>query len=105
MKGQKKDVDDKVVKDRIMDKYGYIDKSEDGRYHRPTIKKAVSFLGYLFIAFFSFFVFHLCSPPYQKIRTSNLLKKVKAYLVLFATNVQFRSPYTYSHHKVKKYKF
>ena len=43
--------------------------------------------------------------PYQKIRTLNLLKKVKAFLVLFATNVQFRSPYTYSNHKVKKYKF
>ena len=43
--------------------------------------------------------------PYQKIRTSNLSKKVKAFLVLFATDVKFRSPYTYLHHKVKKYKF
>ena len=43
--------------------------------------------------------------PYQKIRTSNLSKKVKAFLVLFATNVQFRGPYTYSHHKVTKCKF
>ena len=35
-------VDEKAVKDRILGKYGFVDQDEDGRYHRPTIKKLVS---------------------------------------------------------------
>ena len=36
-----KKVDDKSIKDMIMDKYGYVDQEEDARYHRPTLKKEV----------------------------------------------------------------
>jgi hypothetical protein len=34
-------VDDKSIKDRIMGKYGFVDQAEDGRYHRPTVKREV----------------------------------------------------------------
>ena len=33
------EVDDKSVKSRIMDKYGFVDQADDARYHRPTLKK------------------------------------------------------------------
>ena len=34
-------VDDKSIKSRIMDKYGFIDQADDSRYHRPTLKREV----------------------------------------------------------------
>jgi len=33
------DVDEKVLRQRIVGKYGYVDKEEDARYHRPMVKK------------------------------------------------------------------
>ena len=36
-----KQVDEKVVRSRIFDMYGYVDQAEDARYHRPTLKKEV----------------------------------------------------------------
>lgn len=33
--------DEKEVKKAILGKYGYVDKEEDGRYHRPMVKKLV----------------------------------------------------------------
>ena len=36
-----KQVDEKVVRSRILDMYGYVDQAEDARYHRPTLKKEV----------------------------------------------------------------
>ena len=36
------ELDEKVVKQRIVGKYGFVDQAEDGRYHRPIIKKEVS---------------------------------------------------------------
>ncbi len=35
-------VDDKAIKDRILGKYGFVDQEEDTRYHRPTLRAAVS---------------------------------------------------------------
>ena len=35
------ELDEKVVKQRIVGKYGFVDQAEDGRYHRPIIKKEV----------------------------------------------------------------
>ena len=35
-------MDDKVVRQRIVGKYGFVDQAEDNRYHRPIIKKDVS---------------------------------------------------------------
>ena len=40
-------MDDKVVRQRIVGKYGFVDQAEDNRYHRPIIKKDVS-LNYLY---------------------------------------------------------
>jgi len=34
-----KEVDDKSVKNRIMNSYGFVDQAEDMRYHRPTLKR------------------------------------------------------------------
>ena len=39
-----KQVDEKVVRSRILDMYGYVDQAEDARYHRPTLKKEVVFV-------------------------------------------------------------
>ena len=39
---QGKEVDEKTMKEIIMNKYGYVDQAEDGRYHRPTLKREVS---------------------------------------------------------------
>ena len=39
----KEDVDDKVLRQKIIGKYGYVDQEEDARYHRPIIKKEVLF--------------------------------------------------------------
>ena len=39
-----KEVDDKSIKDRIMNKYGYVDQADDKRYHRPTLKREVHIL-------------------------------------------------------------
>ena len=36
------ELDEKVVKQRIVGKYGFVDQAEDNRYHRPIIKKEVS---------------------------------------------------------------
>ena len=36
-----KEVDDKSVKNRIMNSYGFVDQAEDMRYHRPTLKREV----------------------------------------------------------------
>ena len=36
------ELDDKVVKQKIVGKYGFVDQAEDNRYHRPIIKKDVS---------------------------------------------------------------
>ena len=36
------ELDEKVVKQRIVGKYGFVDQAEDGRYHRPIIKKEAS---------------------------------------------------------------
>ena len=33
------EIDDKSMKRLIMDKYGFVDESDDARYHRPTLKK------------------------------------------------------------------
>lgn len=33
------ELDEKVVKQRIVGKYGFVDQAEDNRYHRPIIKK------------------------------------------------------------------
>lgn len=38
----KKEVDPKMIKDMIVNKYGYVDETEDARYHRPTIKREVN---------------------------------------------------------------
>ena len=35
-------MDDKIVRQRIVGKYGFVDQAEDNRYHRPIIKKDVS---------------------------------------------------------------
>ena len=37
-------VDDKEVKERILGKYGFVDKEEDSRFHRPALPKSVSSL-------------------------------------------------------------
>lgn len=37
------ELDDKSVKKLIVGKYGFVDQAEDGRYHRPIIKKDVSY--------------------------------------------------------------
>ena len=34
-------VDDKVMKNRIVNKYGFVDQAEDLRYHRPNLKREV----------------------------------------------------------------
>lgn len=34
-------LDDKEVKKKIMGNYGFVDKEEDGRYHRPTLRKGI----------------------------------------------------------------
>lgn len=34
-------LDDKDVKKKIMGTYGFVDKEEDGRYHRPTLRKGI----------------------------------------------------------------
>ena len=39
--GRKPKVDDKSVKNRIMNSYGFVDQAEDMRYHRPTLKREV----------------------------------------------------------------
>lgn len=33
------EMDDKIVRQRIVGKYGFVDQAEDNRYHRPIIKK------------------------------------------------------------------
>jgi hypothetical protein len=33
------EIDDNTLKKKIMDQYGFVDKEEDGRYHRPTMSK------------------------------------------------------------------
>jgi hypothetical protein len=41
-----KSIDDNQMKKKIMEQYGFVDKEEDSRYHRPNIsKKCVSGLG------------------------------------------------------------
>ena len=34
-------VDDKTMKNLIVGKYGFVDKEDDTRYHRPTLRKDV----------------------------------------------------------------
>ena len=34
-------IDDHEVKKKIIGKYGFVDKEEDERYHRPTLRKGV----------------------------------------------------------------
>jgi hypothetical protein len=41
-------VDDTTVKKKIMEQYGFVDKEEDARYHRPNVsKKCVSCTDFL----------------------------------------------------------
>ena len=39
-----KPVDEKSIKNRIMNQYGFVDNAEDMRYHRPTLKREVGFI-------------------------------------------------------------
>jgi hypothetical protein len=46
-------VDDTTVKKKIMEQYGFVDKEEDARYHRPNVsKKCVSWPQLCFLLLF-----------------------------------------------------